>query len=300
MGRCHVVLYASDHGFGHATRMLALACELRARGARVTLCAGAALPALRPGLERIGVEGLQVQLDVGLVACEDRLAVDEQRSCAKVLAWLNRLPQLVQQEANRLRAYRADLVIADAPAAAVAGAARAGVPAVLCSNFSWLDVYGHRFGSSVAAALGEAYEKAALGLRLEPGRLALSGPPRCRDVPGVLARPVRQGRRAVRAALGLTEHDPVLLLGLGRSFSPSFVSRLVPSDGSTDGSMGVRLLVPADSLDASPGGPMVAFATDGDTQDLVAAADAVLAKAGYSTIAEAALAGVPLLAVPVV
>ncbi|MCS6915193.1 MAG: hypothetical protein NZ890_18430, partial [Myxococcota bacterium] len=47
-------------------------------------------------------------------------------------------------------------------------------------------------------------------------------------------------------------------------------------------------------------GPMVAFATDGDTQDLVAAADAVLAKAGYSTIAEAALAGVPLLAVPVV
>lgn len=299
----HFVLYASDHGFGHAMRMLALAEVLCARGVQVTLCAGPAPShVLAAALHRLDPAPAlhQVELDPGLIARPGTLAVDEARSAEAVRAWLERLPCLVAQEEARLRALDPDLVVADVPPVAVAAAAHAGVPAVVCSNFTWLDLYGERFGDAVVCALEAAYAHARLGLRLHPGSMPLQGvpPDKIVDVPGLLARGPRRSRAEVRAQLGIPDDLPLLTLALGRSLDqtlPPPVINAVPQEAS-----GAGLLILGPGVLSDPGRGIFGLPADTpDIPDYLGAADAILAKAGYSTIAEGALGGVPLLLFPV-
>jgi L-arabinokinase len=302
----HLVLYASDHGFGHAMRMLALAEVLCSRGVRITFCAGPApAPVLAAALGRLTPAPAlhRVELDAGLIARPGSLAVDEARSAEAVRAWLERLPRLIAEEAGRLRALAPDLVVADAPPVAVAAAAQAGVPAVVCSNFTWLDLYGGRFGDAIVRTLEAAYAHARLGLRLHPGSMPLRGVPadRITDVPGLLARGPRRSRAQVRAELGVPEDLPLLALGFGRSLDQTLPP---PLAGATPQADGAALLIPGPGpgpgVPSDPGrGVFFLPADTPDIPDYLGAADAILAKAGYSTIAEGALGGVPLLLFPV-
>lgn len=298
----HLVLYASDHGFGHAMRMLALAEVLCSRGVRITFCAGPApAPVLAAALGRLTPAPAlhRVELDAGLIARPRSLAVDEARSAEAVRAWLERLPRLISEEAARLRALAPDLVVADAPPAAVAAAAQAGVPVVVCSNFTWLDLYGERFGDAVIRALEAAYAHARLGLRLHPGSMPLRGVPADRivDMPGLLARGPRRSRAQVRAELGVPDDLPLLALGLGRSLDQTLPPSLA---GATPQAAGAALLMPGPGVPSDPGRGVFFLPSDTpDIPDYLGAADAILAKAGYSTIAEGALGGVPLLLFPV-
>lgn len=309
----NILLYATDHGFGHATRMLALAELLHARGHGVTLCAGAAAALAQRSLRRLhhtarGVpHAVPAHLDFGLVPRADAMGVDDHRSAVALSAWLDVLPEHIQRESERIHALHADLVIADVPAVAVAAAELAGVPAVVCSNFTWLDNYGDRFGERLVHALSRAYGAAALGLRLSPGRLALRGVPRVRDVPGVLGRRTQRSRAAVRAELGVPQDALLLGVGLGRSLDRASIAALYRTARGTEGPL---LLAPDDDGHGEHGADrgaqaavqpgIVRFPADTlDAQDYFGACDAVLAKGGYSTFSEAGLAGVPLLCFPI-
>ena len=307
--RC--VLYASDHGFGHATRLFALAQVLVRHGHPVTLCAGAAAQQVgarwsQPAAASIPSAPLQVieaRLDFGLSPARGAVGVDAAATRARLSDLCAGFPALVEREAERLRALQAELVIADAPAAAVAAAARVGVPAVVCSNFTWADVYEDHYGAEPLRLLRQAYATARFGLRLGIGRLPLDGVPRLREVSGVLGRRPLRGRAQIRAALGLTPQTALLGLGLGRSYGPEQAAGLRAALQTADQHCNdeLRVLAPQDLLQgAAPPRLVVTFpAEDPQAQDYFAACDAVLAKGGYSTIAEAALAGVPLLVFPV-
>jgi L-arabinokinase len=285
-----LVLYASDHGFGHAARMLALAARLAEEGHAVTLCVGAAarmVEAAIPSLPR-PVDVAHASIDPGLVARASAVDFDLERSRERLSAWLHDLPRQVDAEARRIERMSASLVVADAPAVAIAAAARAGIPAVVCSNFTWLDMYAGRFGAEIDDALARAYRPARLGLRLGLGRMPLAGVSRVVDVEGALARRPRRSRDEVRREL-------MIGIGLGKSFDEGLGARLASA-----APPGVRLMVPAEGAPkGAQAGALVRFPSiTSDPQDYFAACDLVLAKAGYSTLAEAAIAGVPLAVFP--
>ncbi|UQA55240.1 hypothetical protein [Polyangium aurulentum] len=292
-----LVLYASDHGFGHAARMLALAARLAEEGHAVTLCAGAAtamIEAAIPSLPR-PIDVAHASIDPGLVARPSAVDFDLERSRERLSAWRRDLPRLVDAEAERLARLSASLVLADAPAVAIAAADRAGIGAVVCSNFTWLDMYAGRFGAEIDDALASAYRPARFGLRLALGRMPLAGLSRVVDVAGALARRPRRARTEVRRELGVAEDERMIGIGLGKSFDESLGPALASSAPA-----GVRLLVPAQGAPKDPqAGTLVRFPSiTSDPQDYFGACDLVLAKAGYSTLAEAAIAGVPLAVFP--
>ncbi|MDI1450006.1 glycosyltransferase [Polyangium sp. 6x1] len=292
-----IVVYASDHGFGHAARMLALASRLAEDVAPVTLCAGAAAPMIRAALPFLPapVDVAFASLDPGLAPRPGALDFDLDRSREALAAWRADLPRLVAIEAERLVSLGAALVVADVPAAAILAAERARIPAVVCSNFTWLDMYAGRFGAELDAILGDAYARARLGYRLRLGAMPLAGLSAIHDIDGVLARHPRRDRAAVRRELGVSDGDLLLGLGLGGSLDVvlyDVLSAAAPASG-------VRLLAPSHAADPPRRGPLVHFpAITPDPQSYFGACDLVLAKAGYSTLAEAAIAGVPLAVFP--
>jgi L-arabinokinase len=294
--RGRVVLYASDHGFGHAARMLALASHLAAAGYPVTLCAGAALAMAQAALPHLpaGIDLAHASLDPGLVSQPGALAFDLERSRERISAWLADLPRLISAESARLAHLGASLVIADAPAVAIAAAHEASVPAVVLSNFNWLDMYAGRFGAAVDDALTAAYAKAALGVRPLPGRLPLAGLPRIRDIDGAVARKPRRSRAEVRRELGVPDECLLVSIALGAAFAADLPARLAQACTDED----VRFIVPSPSARAGEGRLVFFPSVTPDPQDYLGAADLVLAKGGYSTLAEAALAGVPLAVFP--
>ena len=79
-----------------------------------------------------------VALDTGALQA-DAFTVDQAGSLAAYAALaVDRREELLEAETSWLRAWRADLVAADAVPLACAAAERVGVPSVVVSNFSWV------------------------------------------------------------------------------------------------------------------------------------------------------------------
>ncbi|HVE12925.1 MAG TPA: glycosyl transferase, partial [Elusimicrobiota bacterium] len=130
------IFHVSGHGFGHATRMAALAAELRrlSPGLRVTVRSDA--PAHLFTREDPAIEVEAAALDPG-VRQLDGLRADWPATLAAHEAFLAGWDAAAEREAVRLRELRAALLVGDIPPLAFEAAARAGVPSAGVSNFSW-------------------------------------------------------------------------------------------------------------------------------------------------------------------
>ena len=80
------------------------------------------------------------ETDTGVVQI-DSLRLDAAETVRRARAFLDRFDELAAREAAIIQAHDARLVIADAPPLACAAAAIAGVPAVVCANFTWDWIY---------------------------------------------------------------------------------------------------------------------------------------------------------------
>ncbi|MFB3816669.1 MAG: hypothetical protein ACE147_03295 [Candidatus Methylomirabilales bacterium] len=290
----HVALYITGHGFGHATRALAVAKALaeRAPGIRLTLLAAVPEWLLRLNLAA-PFELRPVSLDVGVVQL-DALRPDIRATLDAYAALQERLPALVEAEAARLRAERVDLVLADIPPAAFPIARRLGVPGVGLSNFSWDWIYadyadGLPEYQELVQAIRRDYAAAQLFLRL-PFHGPCDAFPVVRDIP-MIARRSRRSREEIRRQLGLNGARPVVLVSFGgfdvRGIDFDRVERLDE----------VLFLVtqplprPLRNVQVIPVGRM-------PYEDLVAQADAVLTKPGYGIVSDCLANGTRVLYTP--
>src|SRR5574341_2068301 len=126
----HVAFYITGHGFGHATRMAAVASALAEQvpGLRLSLVSTA--PEWLFSLNLPG--GCQIRpraLDVGVIQY-DPIRLDPAATLAAYTRLLARQPALVEEEAETLRREHVDLVVADIPPAAFLVAHRAGIPGI--------------------------------------------------------------------------------------------------------------------------------------------------------------------------
>lgn len=257
-----IVYYVSAHGYGHAGRSSALIKEL---GLGVTVVTGA--PArFFPG---IAVEAPFPGVDTGLIQ-RDALAIDLEATRAVHARLEAAWDEGVAFERERLRRLKARLVVCDVPALPFEAAAAEGLPSAAVANFDW-DWLLSSMGLP-AGRHAEAYAKASVYLRLPMG--APTGAFRRLEEMPLLARRSTSTREKARSALGFGE-EKVALVAFGGFESDLKVE--LP---------GWRLL----RLGADE--PPLPFV------DLILACDAVVAKPGYGTFAEAILHERPILHVP--
>jgi L-arabinokinase len=226
-----------------------------------------------------------VECDTGVVQI-DSLRLDERATIERADAFHATLPERARAEAALLREHDARLVVSDAPALGCAAAAAAGIPAVVCSNFTWDWIYaGYDPNADVVRRIGEAYAKAHTAWRL-PIYGGFETFANIVDVP-LIARHAQHARDGVRSRLDLPLDKPLALVSFGGYGVRDF--NLGALDCLDD--VGVVITTgAAETPETVPGVACVDVARIYEMglryEDLVAAVDVVVTKPGYGIVSE--------------
>ncbi|MBC8123874.1 MAG: glycosyl transferase [Gemmatimonadaceae bacterium] len=278
-------LYSSAHGFGHTTRLLAIAAAVLQLAPRTRIILNSQVPEWLVDVHCRGVELRRRALDVGLVQ-SDSFTTDEAATLEQIQALREREESLVREETDWLRSTGVDAVLADIPPLAGALAQSTGLPVWGVSNFGWDYIYNHMGKPFVSAALWAAqHYRQYTGLF----RLPLSEPmqafARVEPVPLVVNQ-ARFGRSRVRVQLGLGAWEPVALMTFGGLGMEGFPAARVAENPDW------RFLV---TNPAVPDQPNILKVEGGQWRliELLGAADLALIKPGYSTVAECCALDLP-------
>jgi hypothetical protein len=287
----HTIAYfITPHGFGHASRSAAVMAALSERTPGIRFELFTTCP------RRIFEASLAADFgyhrwasDIGLVQTSP-LAEDLTATCRQLDSMLPFDPATVDRLSRRIRELRCRLVICDIAPLGIVTARAAGLPSVLVENFTWDWIY-------------DGYLEAAPGLQPHIEYLSrifrqtdyhIQTRPLCRPVAGSfqaapISRRARSAPDKIRARLGIDRTDKMVLVSMGGVPDRfDFLSRL-PDD------IGAVLVVPGADGRSSPHPGVRLLPTHSSFYhpDLMVAADALVAKSGYSTIAEAYQCGLP-------
>lgn len=290
-----LAVFVSPHGFGHAARACAIMGAIR----RARPGVGFEIFTLVPRwffVDSLG-DGFRhhpLRTDVGLV--QRTTLHEDPEATAQVLArFVPFDAACVATLAELLGRLRCRAVMADVSPLGIEVGRAAGLPVVLVENFVWSWVY--RAYLDEVPALGrpvelleESFARATRRVRCEP----VCGHAAADLVVGPVSRRPRSGRAETRRALGVPEKRALVVVTMGGT--PWRADDLAPLRRRDD----VSFVIPGGAAD---------YRTEENVQllphrsrhfhpDLIAAADAVVGKVGYSTVAEAFHAGVPLGFVP--
>ena len=278
----HLAVFVSPHGFGHAARASAVMEALHRRtGARFEL-----FTTTPRWFYDESVEGLyrrhEVATDVGFIQTS-ALSYDLERTVEAVSSLVPFHPDLVTGLALEVRRAGCSAVLCDVSPLGIAVADRAGLPSVLVESFSWPWLYEPLLEEAPGlASLSEELEYwiglATLHLQAEPYCFA---DPRAHASVLPVSRPPRRSREELRRELDLAEDEKVVVLTMGGyTEDMPFLSRLEDMDDVTFVVTGC----PADQVRGNL--RLHGNATRLYMPHLVRAADAVVGKLGYSTVAE--------------
>ena len=283
-----ICYYVSGHGLGHASRAAQVMARLPADHRLVVKSFAPEwffrLEAARP------LEYVRERFDVGAVQ-HGNFDVDWEATVAEGERVMAGAETRVEDEARFLRTAGARVVVCDVPALPLRAARLAGIPSVVVGNFTWVEILKARGRRDPRAAVLARrhladYRLAALALRT-PLSFPMDYFPRVRDIP-LIARRGRRVGAALRRELGVPADRRIVLVYMG-----------IWDDG------GLR----HDRLAAIPGVTFVSFrpapapvvTLDGSRwgfADVLASADAVVAKPGYGMLGECMANGVPVVYYP--
>jgi hypothetical protein len=285
-----IAFFITPHGFGHAGRASALMLALQEQCPRCRFELFTTVP--EAFFVQSGIRHLRhhcLACDTGLVQ-RSPLEEDLAATADRLDRFMPFDPGLVRETAGRLTSLDCRAVVCDIAALGIVAAKRAGLPSVLVENFTWDWIYqGYADSEPRLKAhqeyLAAVYPLATHHIRTKPCRP--SG--RCDLTTGPMAREPRTAADQIRRELGIAGTDVMILVSMGGVADPfSFVKRL-PAD------LDAFIVIPgADTLAVShkkiiPLPRHSAFYHP----DLIAAADVLIGKAGYSTVAEACRCGIP-------
>ena len=292
-----VVFYVSGHGLGHSARALGVAAAIP-QSHRLIICTSSPRWFWEGECGR-PFEWRPLSFDTGAVQI-DNLRSDGMASLKAAALVNTKNEKRLASEVAYLRDVGASAVVTDVPPFPLKAASQAGVPSALICNFTWVDIYKpylslvasdearHSYASMIDV-MAEQYDEADVVLRtpLSMDMAHLSSP--TVDIP-LIVRPYHNVRDKLRAYLGVPEGHRVVLVSTGiygvdyrwaaleKVADTTFVGFSVP-----DAAKGVVQQLPY---------------PDWRSQDVTAAVDAVVSKAGYGTIAECMAGGTPLIYPP--
>jgi len=287
------ILYVAitNHGFGHATRLAAVAAEVKRLLPETLLILVTTAP--RWLLESYIQQDFILRpraFDVGIVQ-GDSMTMDLTATLEKLQQIRSQQQAIIASEVNFIQQNRVSLMLADIPPLAAPIARAAGVPCWMSSNFGWDFIYRAWGGEFVAIAdwIATCFQQCDHLFRL-PMHEPMSAFPVMTDV-GFTGGSPRYAIADLRAHFGI--HQPP-----ERTVLMTF------------GGLGLDR-IPYDNLHQFPDWQFITFdrnapelpnlIKNSDPQyrpvDLMPLCSRVLSKPGYSTFSEACRVGVPLISI---
>lgn len=305
----------SSHGFGHAARACAVIEALWERDPQIRIEILAGTPewffAQSLGHRAPSPESYRVHRATTDVGLRQTSALREDADATRrALDELLPFDQGCRPLADALAATEPDLVVCDVSPWGLAAARRIGVPSVLVENFTWDWIYaGYPELEPYVEPFADAFALADRRIQTEPICRPVDG---ALGVPPVSRRP-RRDRGETRRRLGVADEAELVMVTMGGvEWRYDALGALEASDRSAAGRPRVWLVAggaPSDDERAGDDGEAGDAVRRGNVlllphrsrhyhPDLVAASDVVVAKLGYSTLAEVASAGARLAYVP--
>jgi len=285
-----IACFITPHGFGHATRMIAILEALQKQ-----------IPNLHPHLftrvpESLFAETLThfsyhpLSCDIGLIQ-KDGLHADIAATISQLQAFLPFNAALVDELARTIRGCR--LVLCDIAPLGIAVAKKAGIKSVLIENFTWDWIYKaylqeHQELEPAIRYLTSQYKQADIHIRCKPYCGPAQGDLACEPV----CRSIRSRREDVRNKLQCKNRKVVLITMGGVNLELPFIEQLPQQSD-------IFFILAGQQETKRMSANVLLLARDSDFYhpDLINSADLVICKSGYSTIAECAQAAVPVLTV---
>jgi L-arabinokinase len=210
--------YISGHGFGHASRQIEIINALGRDRPDLDIVVRTSAPVwLFERTARVPLTVLPGECDTGVVQI-DSLRLDERATIQRAAAFHRTLDDRARHEAKLIERHDGRLVISDAPPLACAAAAKAGVPSVVVTNFTWdwiYEGYADELGAApdLLPAIRSAYRHADAAWRL-PMHGGFATFDTIVDLPFV-ARHATHARDDVRRTLGLPLDRALVLSSFG-------------------------------------------------------------------------------------
>lgn len=286
-----IAYFISPHGLGHAARASAVMEAARKLDARLRFEIFTEVPEWFFGQSLTeGFTYQRLKTDLGLVQ-KGPFEIDLAETIRGLDEMLPFDEALIKGLARKVTDAGCEMIVCDIAPVGILAARAAGLPSVLVENFTWdwiYEAYAAEDGRIRAYAdyLREIFETADYHIQTEPvcapdARRALVTPP--------LSREARSPAHVTRERLGIPSEAKAALITLGGfSFEFPFLRQL-------EQERDIFFLIPGGSPKEERRGNMILlpYASGFHHPDLVRAADAVVGKIGYSTLAECFRAGRP-------
>ena len=279
-----IACFITPHGFGHATRTIAILEALQQRH-----------PDLHPHLFTTVPETLFADTlthytyhrelaDIGMVQ-NSALAIDIEATFNSLTAFLPyslaRLSDLARQ------CSRCSLILCDIAPLGIAVGKMAEIPSILVENFTWDWIYSAYFSQHPGLRRHAEY----LDLLFKQTSYRIQTEPLCQDAPrdmkcGPIFRRNRATKEQIKTRLNAGRRKIVLVTFGGIPQNQPDLNTLEEQDD-------MLFIIPGQEKTLQVGSNCLLLKRDCEIYhpDLIGAADLVVCKAGYSTIAECCQAG---------
>lgn len=290
-----IAYFISPHGFGHAARAAGVMEALGTMDSSIRFDIFTTIPAWFFE-DNLGdsFKYHQLQTDLGIVQ-----KTPFQEDYDKTLKELDRLfpydTSRVTAVSHHLQKLKSKMVVCDIAPMGVLVAQAAGIPSVLVENFTWDWLYEGYAAKYPQFALHSKYlrpifETADVHIQTQP----VCNPKSVDLCAGPASRNIKSSAHEVRQKLGLAVNDKLVLITTGGvPYDYQFVEKLKAQRD-------IRFVIPCNCQTARrlDNVTLIPHHSDFFHPDLASAADAVIGKTGYSTIAEVYHAGVPFGYIP--
>ncbi|RSK28656.1 hypothetical protein EJF36_18275 [Bacillus sp. HMF5848] len=287
-----IAYYISDYGFGHVTRSTALIRQLLQCDDTIHIIVNHSygLDFLRKALVSDRVSFRERETDIGFFLKEGSIQPDRERLRAEYEKYIAAKPSFIKEEIAFLQSQRVDAVVSDIFPWPFEAAKAVGLPGIGVSNFTWYTAYLDLLTEEELTPLKEAYQCMSAFIEIEPcvePTWADNVVPHSFFARAIDAEEVNR----IRQNADPTGTKQLIYFGLGMKIDAGRLDELplwssdnchfiVAWNTDVDGPNITK--IPRDYL---------------ETQNYVAAADLAISKPGWSTVAEALTAQVPLLLV---
>lgn len=286
-----IAYFISPHGFGHAARAAAVMAAIHQFKPAIRFEIFTQVPQWFFADSLTAPFGYHPLLtDIGL-AQQNSLLEDLPETIRRLDDFLPFEPARLQELARQLGQLKCVLAICDIAPLGIAVAQAAQIPSVLIENFTWDWIYeGYlptepRLGQPIAY-LQTLFQSADYHIQTEP---ICQASPAAALTAAPISRQIRTPAAELRAQLGLSLQARVILLTMGGvGWDYTFLEQLEQQPG-------VHFVIPGGSQQPERRRNLVLLPnhTSFFHPDLINAADVVIGKVGYSTLAEVYQAGAP-------
>lgn len=285
-----IAYFVTSHGFGHAARTCAVIAALQRKQADIRFEIFTQTP---HWFFRDSLDGPffyhEIQSDVGFVQA-DPLHEDLDATIRALNHYMPFRSKMTTSLASMVSALGCDMVISDISPLGLHIAKKLGIPSILIENFTWDWIYENYETQGPDLKRHAAYLKAVF----ESADYHIQSRPACAAKPCDLStEPVsripKTSRETIRKKLGISNRQPMVLISMGGvPMNYRFLDRLQEKSD-------ICFVVPGAAETCPEADNLIPLGVHSPFfhPDLLNAADALVGKAGYSTLAEAYNIGVP-------